>query len=278
MMYKTLISTEQLLENIGHADWVIVDCRFDLMKPDSGREKFQQAHIKGAVFADVHDDLSGPPVTDHGRHPLPTEQALNALFSSLGIQSSSQVVVYDDMGGAFAARLWWLLRYMGHEAVALLDGGWQAWQEEGLPTGDTAEKVSESDFQGSIQSDWLVTLANIDSAGQLVDSRDPARYRGELEPIDKAAGHIPGAINHFWKNNLTEDNRFKSASELRDYFQKRLNIESSEAVFYCGSGVTACHNLLAVAHAGLPAPRLYAGSWSEWCSDGKRPVATGDEP
>ncbi len=277
MMFKTLINTEQLLAHLEHSDWVIVDCRFDLMEPDAGRKQYQQAHVKGALFADVHDDLSGPPVTDHGRHPLPSEELLNSLFSNLGIRSNSQVVVYDDVGGSFAARLWWLLRYMGHEAVALLDGGWQAWQREAQPTASGIEKIEVSHYQGAAQTQCLVTLANLDSARQLIDSRDPQRYRGEVEPIDKAAGHIPGAINHFWKENLAEEHYFKTAEELRSQFQELMIVESRDTVFYCGSGVTACHNLLAVSHAGLDMPRLYAGSWSEWCSDEKRPVATGDE-
>ncbi len=276
-MFKTIISSEQLLKRLEDNNLVIVDCRYDLMEPDAGKQQYHEAHIKGAVFADVHDDLSGPPLTDNGRHPLPSSEALNQLFSSLGISNNSQVVVYDSVGGSFAARLWWLLRYMGHEDVALLDGGWPNWQKTGFPIASAAETRQQIDFMGTVHSEWLVTLDNVNGAKLLIDSRDPARYRGESEPIDKQAGHIPGALNHFWKNNLTEQGLFRSEQQLKADFRPLFGQHAStDAVFYCGSGVTACHNLLAVAHSGLEPPRLYAGSWSEWCSDPVRPVATGN--
>lgn len=276
-MYTTLISVDQLDSILNHESLVIVDCRYDLMNHTAGKQQYDSGHILHARFADVHDDLSGPPVTDSGRHPLPSEDALNELFSRLGIQQRSQVVVYDASSGAFAARLWWLLRYMGHESVALLDGGWPAWYNQGLPVSDEIPTVAASRYQGKANADWLVTLNSVEQAKLLIDSREPARYRGEVEPIDKRAGHIPGAWNHFWKNNLTDDGKFYDPIKLRSSFIELFGEHPcQDIVFYCGSGVTACHNLLAVQHAGLGAARLYAGSWSEWCSDPDRAIATDD--
>ncbi len=277
-IFRTLIQKQELVKHIDSPDWVIVDCSYDLTDKNAGRDTYLKAHIKGAVFADVHDDLSGPPVTDHGRHPLPAKAALNKLFSRLGIRHDSQVIVYDNACACYAGRLWWMLRYMGHEACAVLDGGWQGWQQSGLPTASGEETRTQTQFLGEPKSDWLVTVEHVLGSGLLIDSRDPERYRGEVEPLDKVAGHIPGAINRFWKNNLQSNGLFKDSVQLRKEFKASLgNTEMGETVFYCGSGVTACHNLLAVAHAGFDAPRLYAGSWSEWCSDPDRPVATGDE-
>lgn len=277
-VFTTLIDNKQLAKYLDSSNWVIVDCSYDLADKNAGRDAYLKSHIKGAVYADVHDDLSGPPVTDHGRHPLPTKDALNQLFSRLGINHDSQVVVYDNACGCFAGRLWWLLRYMGHEATAVLDGGWQHWQQSGLASTSGEESNAKTQFQGEVNADWLVTVDRVPGSELLIDSRDPERYRGEVEPLDKVAGHIPGAINRFWKNNLDVHGLFKEPVQLRKEFESDLgDTEMSESVFYCGSGVTACHNLLAVAHAGFDAPRLYAGSWSEWCSDPDRPVATGDE-
>lgn len=278
-MFNTLINCEALAENIDNPDWVIVDCRYDLASPAAGRKAWLSGHIPGAVFADVHDDLSGPPLTDSGRHPLPAEEQLQSLFRRLGINNNSQVVVYDDSGGAFAGRLWWLLRYMGHRTVALLDGGWSAWLAA-MGTGKSGqEQNAPGSFTGTARREWLVTVDEVPAVSLLVDSRDTARYRGEEEPVDKVAGHIPGALNRPWKTNLDEGGCFKPAVELHDEFRQLLQgQEPSSAVFYCGSGVTACHNLLAAVHAGYPMPRLYAGSWSEWCSDPSRPVARGEAP
>ena len=278
-MYTSIINANIVHENINHPDWVIVDCRYDLMDASYGRNAYLKSHIPGAVYADLHDDLSGPPVTDHGRHPLPTADQLNALFKRLGISANTQVVAYDHVSGSFAARLWWLLRYMGHDAVAVLDGGWQAWLEADLPVQSGEQANNPGDFQGNARTEWLVTVDQVPAASLLVDSRDPVRYRGESEPLDKAAGHIPGAINHFWKDNLDSRGYFRDSKQILKEFQGFLaDFTPSETVFYCGSGVTACHNLLAAAHAGLPAPRLYAGSWSDWCSVPERQVVTGDEP
>lgn len=275
-MFDTLITTDELSEHLGNPGRVIVDCRYDLFKPEAGRKAYREAHIPGAVYADLHDDLSGPPITDTGRHPLPSAEALTGLFNRLGIESGTQVVAYDASGGSFAARLWWLLKYMGHETVAVLDGGWQAWEAGNGHTSDGDEANPAGGFRGQPRSDWLVLLPQVPDEAFLVDSRDPARYRGEKEPVDPAAGHIPGAFNRFWQANLKEDGTFKLPGALRDEFRELYKEAGSDhPVFYCGSGVTACHNLLAVEHAGLDPARLYAGSWSEWCSDPARPVATG---
>ncbi|MEE9552163.1 MAG: sulfurtransferase [Gammaproteobacteria bacterium] len=276
-MYKTLINSQALHDHLNDPNIIIVDCRYDLSDKDKGKNLYLELHIPGAVFADLHDDLSGPPATDHGRHPLPTVEALEALFVRLGISNDSQVIVYDNAYGSFAGRLWWMLRYMGHEVVAILDGGWHAWLQSGLSTSPGEENNDPGDFQGQPRSEWLVTIDQVPDAEMLIDSRDPARYRGETEPLDRVAGHIPGAMNHFWKGNLEENGLFKDPGQLHEEFQALLGATMSQnAVFYCGSGVTACHNLLAAAHAGLEAPRLYVGSWSEWCADPERPIATGE--
>jgi thiosulfate/3-mercaptopyruvate sulfurtransferase len=278
-MYKTIIGVGSVKENLNHPDWVIVDCRFDLSDKDAGKKSYLEAHIPGAVFADLHDDLSGPPITDHGRHPLPSVKHLKKLFEHLGISNQSQVITYDNVSGSFAARLWWLLHYMGHENVAVVDGGWALWLQAGFQIHSGKEKNPPGKFQGQVRTDWLITADMVPTVSLLVDSRDPARYRGELEPIDRIAGHIPGAINHFWKDNLTAAGLFKDNASLRKEFLEFLDgVNPGDAVFYCGSGVTACHNLLAAACAGLPPSGLYAGSWSDWCSDSGRPVVTGDIP
>lgn len=276
-MYTSLINAGTLQSGMEDS-WVIVDCRFDLTDSDAGRQAYAAGHIPGAVYAHLSSDLSGPPVTDHGRHPMPTPDALKALFGRLGISNDTQVIVYDDMCGAFAGRLWWMLRYMGHESVAVLNGGYPAWQKAGYEVETAVNEPVPASFDGEARSDWLIQVAEVPVQANLFDSRDPARYRGEMEPLDPAAGHIPGARNYFWKNNIDESGCFRPADDLREQLLTLLNgVEPEQSVFYCGSGVTACHNLLAMAYAGLGAPKLYAGSWSEWSSDPARPVATGEE-
>jgi len=277
-MYQTLIDCEALSRRLGDPAWVVVDCRFDLADTGRGRKEYLESHIPGAVYAHLDQDLSGPPIIAGGRHPLPAAEALIAPFSHLGIDAGKQVVAYDDASGSLAAaRLWWLLRYMGHEAVAVLDGGWSAWQDAGRPVRSDVETNSPAAFHGQPRNERVVLVHEVFKLPLLIDSRDPARYRGEVEPVDPVAGHIPGAINHFWKWNLDANGRFLNSGQLREKFLSIFkDTQAGDAVFYCGSGVTACHNLLAVAHAGLPLPRLYAGSWSEWCSGPTRPVATGE--
>jgi thiosulfate/3-mercaptopyruvate sulfurtransferase len=278
-MYQTIISAEELSAKLKEQDWVVIDCRYDLADMSSGYRSYLDEHIVGAIYADIHNDLSGEPLTDHGRHPLPGADKLRKVFSSFGISQDKQVVVYDASSGAFAARLWWLLRYMGHEAVAVLDGGWQAWQTAKLETA-TGEAIGSVEiFTGEPIRDWLVIMDEVAEMPLLVDSRDAERYRGDIEPIDPLAGHIPGAINHCWKENLGENGYFLDSEQLKQQFsQIYADTPAEQVVFYCGSGVSACHNLLAVAHAGLAPAKLYAGSWSEWCRQDDCPLAIGAAP
>jgi len=274
LIYATLIPPAVLLPSLTQPDWVVVDCRFSLSDTTAGRRAYLESHIPGAVYAHLDDDLSNPPTTDRGRHPLPPPDHLIALFSRLGISANTQVVVYDDARGMVASRLWWMLRYMGHEAVAVLDGGWQAWVAEGLPTRAGEEQNERASFSGSPRHDWLVTLEMLPDQVLLVDSRDGARYRGEIETIDPYAGHIPGAVNYFYGLNVDEDGRFLAGEQVKQQLEAVLgDTRPQEAVFYCGSGVSACVNLLGLKHAGLPDGKLYVGSWSEWCTDPTRPRA-----
>lgn len=275
--FTTLVSVEDLAARLADPAWVVVDTRFDLLDVGRGRRDYLEGHVPGAVYAHLDADLSGPPVTDHGRHPLPTPAAMCDAFGRLGIGNASQVVAYDQAGGVTAARLWWMLRYMGHEAVAVLDGGWKAWRAASLPV-DTGEVAREPEaFAGSPRRDWLVTVDEVPEAALLVDARDPARFRGENEPIDPVAGHVPGAVNRFVRSNLDDAGRFLPAEAVGEGLREVFGgVAPGETVHYCGSGVSACHNLLAMAHAGLEPGRLYVGSWSEWSSDPARPVATGN--
>jgi thiosulfate/3-mercaptopyruvate sulfurtransferase len=274
-MYTTLIDVEALAALAGP---VIVDCRFSLADPARGEADYATAHIPGAVHAHLDRDLSGPPTTDHGRHPLPPPARMCEVFGALGIAPGVQVVVYDDANGMIAARLWWMLRYMGHDAVAVLDGGWQAWCRAGRATEAGARVAHPARFDGQPRRARLRTLDELDPARErLVDARDPARFRGEVEPIDRRAGHIPGARNHAFPRNLDSGGRFLAPDLLRDAFTDSLGtLPDGATVHYCGSGVSACHNVLAQVHAGLPEPRLYCGSWSEWSLEPQRPAATGE--
>ncbi len=244
----------------------------------AGRAAYEQEHIPGAVYAHLDDDLSGPPLTDSGRHPLPSPDALKALFGRLGITNQkTQVVAYDDAGGMIASRLWWMLRYMGHHQVAVLNGGWQAWQAAEYLTADGTNVNQKATFEGQPQQEWLITVDQVPTLPLLIDSRDAPRYRGEMEPIDPQAGHIPGAVNFPFKQVLDEQGKFLSSEELQKKFKALPQTAApDETTFYCGSGVSACVNLLALQHAGLGHGRLYVGSWSEWSSDPSREIATGD--
>lgn len=274
MSYATLISPVTLNQHRQRPDWVLVDCRFSLSDAAAGYHAYLNSHIPGAIYAHLDNDLSHPPTTDHGRHPLPSPEQLITLFSRLGIAANKQVVVYDDVNGAFAARLWWMLRYMGHEAVAVLEGGWPAWVAAALPTHTGEESPTPALFTGQPRREWLVTLDEVPHQPLLVDSRDAARYRGEMETIDPVAGHIPGAVNYHFGRNMTADGQFLPPEQVREQLLQVLGeTRPQQAVFYCGSGVSACLNLLALKHAGLPDGKLYVGSWSEWCADPSRPVA-----
>lgn len=272
-MYDTLIDASELRTELGAPDWVIVDCRFDLGAPESGRANWLEGHIPGAAYVHLDADLSGPPSTDRGRHPLPPPERLVALFSALGIGRGCQVVAYDDAGGPFAARLWWMLRYMGHREVAVLDGGWQAWVAIGGTVAAGEETPRRRAFEGAPRRDRLVLIDDITAGTTLLDARETARFNGDVEPIDPVAGHIPGAANHPWQANLDDNGRFHGAATLASRLSDALEHQAdAETTHYCGSGVSACHNVLAQCAAGLPEPRLYVGSWSEWCRMGRGAV------
>lgn len=273
-----LIQVAELAATLGREELVLVDCRFDLQATAAGHEAYLEAHICGASYAHLDRCLSGPPSTDNGRHPLPSPARLCSLFGALGIDGGREVVAYDDTGGMVAARLWWMLRYMGHLQVAVLDGGWQAWVNAGGATAQGEERPQARQFKGSPRRDRLVTLDEVAGAGQLIDARAAPRYRGEVEPLDKYPGHIPGAWNHCWQGNLGADGRMATPEVLTRQWQHSLgSLPDETSVHYCGSGVSACHNVLAQVAAGLPEPRLYCGSWSEWCRDSGRPRAIGGE-
>ncbi|MEQ8660343.1 MAG: sulfurtransferase [Gammaproteobacteria bacterium] len=273
-VYDTLIDVATLAAQRGDARFVIVDCRFDLADPAAGRARWLAGHVPGAVYAHLDDDLSGPPTTDHGRHPLPPPARLADVFGALGIDATRQVVAYDDAGGMIAARLWWMLRYMGHAAAAVLDGGWAAWEAAGQPVARGAEQAVARRFTGRPRTDRLVRRADIvPQTTALLDAREGARYRGEVEPIDPRAGHIPGARNHCWRDNLDDAGHFLPPPLLAARLASALGASPDAALtHYCGSGVSACHNVLAQVVAGLPEPRLYVGSWSEWCRDAREPA------
>ncbi len=281
MPYDTLITAEALHAHLQDPDWVVVDCRFNLANHAQGRQDYIQEHIPGAVYAHLDDDLSGPIVKGvTGRHPLPSVEQAAAVFAALGIGAGAQVVTYDDRGGMSSGRLWWMLRWLGHDAVAVLDGGWQAWQAAGYPTRSGEETQLPSDFTPQPRADFAVDAAAVqqlrtDPAYKVVDSRAADRYRGENETMDPVGGHIPGALSGPFADNLGADGRFKSPGELRARFEVLLgDTPAGQTIFYCGSGVSAAHNILALAHAGLGDARLYPGSWSEWITDPARPVAT----
>lgn len=260
-----------------------MDCRFKLEDVEAGRRAYLAAHIPGAVYAHLDDDLSGPKTGHNGRHPLPEAEAMRRTFGAWGIAENTHVVAYDDMSGALGgARLWWLLRYMGHDRAAVLDGGWRAWLAAGGPTRAGAETRPPADFVGSPRREMIRTADDVAALAQLtdwavIDSRAAARYRGETELIDRVAGHIPGARHFFWQENIDGEGKLLPPEQLRARFEKLLSgVAPEHAVFYCGSGVTAALNLLAIEAAGLRGAKLYPGSWSEWSSDPARPVAAGD--
>ncbi|MCY4210465.1 MAG: sulfurtransferase [Gammaproteobacteria bacterium] len=279
-MYNTLIDAQTLALHRAAPDWLVVDCQYDLTDKSAGYQRYLTEHVPGAVYADLQRDLSSPhPVTDRGRHPMPSVAQLERQLSALGVSNHKQVVAYDNAGGAFAARLWWLLNYAGHERVAVLDGGLQAWQQAGYATAATETQVTDGRFTATLNSGRLVQLQEVHAVPRLVDSREAPRYAGAAEPIDPVAGHIPGAWNRPWKDNLDAQGKFQSPQRLWQAFAGLYaDVAALDVTFYCGSGVSACHNLLAAVHAGYPLPRLYAGSWSEWCADPARPVAVGCEP
>lgn len=283
MEYETLISVEELRGLLeGDNPVLVLDCEFDLAAPEKGRQIYAAGHLPGARYAHLDDDLADKPDGTNGRHPLPDREAFAVWLRRLGLNGGQQVVAYDSNGGAWAARAWWLLRWMGHRQVAVLDGGKPAWVAAGLPIEtDMPLQPAAGDFSaGQPLVGAPVTaaevLANIDGVeAQVLDARDPSRFRGDPNPLDPVAGHIPSARNRFFRDNLGSDGRFRSAGELAAEFTALL--QGKPAVLQCGSGVTACHNALAMEIAGLPGGRLYPGSWSEWISGPTRPVAKGED-
>jgi thiosulfate/3-mercaptopyruvate sulfurtransferase len=277
-MFTTLIDDQTVFKHLDDPNWVIVDCRFDFADTDAGRLAYETGHIPGAVYAHLDNDLSNPPITDNGRHPLPPADVLRDRFGRLGITDGKQVVAYDSANGGIASRLWWLLRYMGHESVAVLDGGWAAWQTANFPIKGGVEKQTAVLFTGEPHTHWLVLANDVLSVPLLIDSRAAPRYRGEVEPLDPVAGHIPGACNYFYQRNWGENGRYLPPKQLSDQLSAVIgDVNPDDVVFYCGSGVTACVNLLALAHSGLGNGRLYAGSWSDWCRDSTKPIALGND-
>jgi thiosulfate/3-mercaptopyruvate sulfurtransferase len=276
MRFTTLVDPETLANLLGSNRVAVVDCRFELANPESGEAAYQVAHIPGAVFAHLDRDLSGPKTGTNGRHPLPSPEALTATLGRLGIDTETQVIAYDQDSGMFASRLWWLLRWLGHDAVAVLDGGFARWTNEGRPTASGVETRQLRTFTGEVRPEMTVSAREVGSGGlRIVDARAPERFRGDIEPIDPVAGHIPGAVNYFYMQNLA-DGRFRTPGELKAAWKETIGgARPEEVVSYCGSGVTACHNILALEHAGIHGTKLYPGSWSEWVADPGRPVERG---
>jgi thiosulfate/3-mercaptopyruvate sulfurtransferase len=282
MDYTTLIDTDALSRNLHEPDWIVFDCRFDLADPDAGERNYLKAHIPGARYAHLEHELSSPVRPHTGRHPLPDPERFMRWLGRMGVDQRTQVVAYDASGGAFAARLWWLLGWVGHVRRAVLDGGWLKWWRESRPASAEVPPPQPRRFFGKLDPNCYVSTADVAAlvrgrlSGRLIDARDPKRFAGVEEPIDAVAGHVPGAVNVAYRDNLDESGQFRPPARLRARFKHAIEDDGpSAAIHMCGSGVTACHNVLAMAVAGLPGARLYAGSWSEWIRDPVRPVATG---
>jgi thiosulfate/3-mercaptopyruvate sulfurtransferase len=287
--FKTIIDVDSLKALIGRPDVAVLDCRFDLAAPDAGKQAFLRQHIPTARYADLSQDLSAPVSARSGRHPLPQPERIASRLSELGLSDASQVVAYDDANGSIAARAWWLLRWLGHDRVAVLDGGFKAWVAGGgtLESGEPSAKPGAEPARAPlgltprVQPSAVVSTEQLIEAlkgrqNLLVDARAAERFAGAVEPLDSVAGHVPGAVNHPFSANLGADGHFLPPAELERRWQERLaGIPPRNLIAMCGSGVTACHNLLALELASLKGAKLYAGSWSEWIRDPKRPVARG---
>lgn len=282
-MFDTIVAPTTLQRYLGDASWVAVDCRFNLQDREAGRRAYDAGHIPGAFYADLERDLAGAKTGSNGRHPLPDPQAFAALLQTFGVEDTTQVVAYDDGGDMYAARLWFLCRWIGHDRAAVLDGGMAAWRDAGYSVSHApalARSAAPALLSIDLRPDLVARMSEVSSqlsssAMQIVDARSGERFRGESEPLDRAAGHIPGARNRWYKENYDEHGRFKSPERLRSEFARFGAPEN--IVNQCGSGVSASVNALAMEIAGLHNARLYAGSWSEWSSDPSRPVETGPE-
>lgn len=279
------MTVRDLLDRLTDPQVAVFDCRFLLDAPGACRHEYLHAHIPGAAYVHLDHDLSATPTGRNGRHPLPEPAAIESLFGRLGISNDVDVVGYDSAGGGLAAsRLWWMLRYLGHDRVSILDGGWPAWLKAGGPTRSAAEVRGPAAFRGRLRRDLALDADAVAEAAAsrdwiVLDVRGPTRYRGEEEPIDPVAGHIPGARNRYWMESLTPDGHLRPPADLRAEFDRLLGgVVPDHVICYCGSGVTSAHTILAMERSGLPGARLYSGSWSEWCSDPARPVARGTEP
>ena len=278
-MHSSLISTQIAQDHLDNPEWCFFDCRYELTAPEKKKEEYSLSHIPGAVYVDMNKDLAATHVAGKtGRHPLPSVDNLALKFSAMGIDNSIQVAVYDDAGGSHAARFWWILRWLGHDAVTVIDGGWSSWIKEERPVSSEILIPVAKKFIALPRINWTVTADEIIKDFNkpetcVLDARSGQRFRGENEKLDPVAGHIPGALSAPFTDNLNENGNWKSKSELRQKFEKLLKgSPAEEAVSYCGSGITACHNILAIYHAGLGESRLYPGSWSEWITNPDRPV------
>ncbi|MHB8665998.1 MAG: sulfurtransferase [Burkholderiales bacterium] len=278
MKFTTIVSPQQLAQHLHDPQWIIFDCRFALTRPDSGRQAYAKGHLPGARYAHLSEDLSGAMTPSSGRHPLPDPGVLMHKLGLWGVDHSKQVVVYDDSFGSMAARLWWLLRWLGHDAVALLDGGFPAWQKLGGALSADTPRIPPARFQSTADDGlWVdsnTVLGALQRKGLIVDARPEDRFLGLFEPFDRVAGHIPGSLNSPFEDNLDMRGNFLKAEELRARYESLLRgAAPGDVIHMCGSGVTACHNLLALEIAGLAGGKLYAGSWSEWITDASRPIA-----
>lgn len=279
-MHRNIVQLEWLAQRLGDPEVVVADCRFTLGKPNEGREAYQSGHIPGAVFFDLEEDMSGSVGEHGGRHPLPDLGPFTQKLGRNGIGGDTIVVAYDDQGGTVAARLWWMLQFLGHDRVYVLDRGFSGWETAGYPVTTDVPEPHQRAFTGKVRTDMLVCMEDVKAASirpgvALIDSREEGRYKGLFEPIDPIAGHIPGALNYFWKDNLQEDGAWKMREALRQRFDGLSGAE--EIVVYCGSGVSACPNVLALQEAGFNNMKLYAGSWSDWITYPENLIATDEE-
>ena len=282
MKYQTIISVEDLNKNLNTQDWLIFDCRFILKDPEGGLKKFNQGHIPGAQFADMDKDLASPMTSTSGRHPLPNPDEFINKLQSWGVNNTSQIICYDDMSGAFAARMWWLLKWLGYNDVAVLDGGIDKWTANNLTLETDTQQKAAGSFSGQANNDMWVDVEFVqkelaENNITLLDARSAERFTAKDTKTDPVAGHVPGAMSYPFAENLSKQGVFLPLEELQKRFAPMLSSsEKKEVINMCGSGVTACHNLLAMSIAELPMTRLFVGSWSEWIKDKSRPVATGD--
>ncbi len=280
MEYKTILSPETLYSNLDNPNWAVLDCRFYLEEPERGHHEYLESHILGAIYVHLDKDLSGEIIPGKtGRHPLPDSQIFAERLSDWGIDNLSQVIAYDNNGGALAARLWWMMRWLGHERAAVLNGGWGAWCSKDYPLESGKVTREKTEFKAVEHPELIADIELVDQIRDddnfiLLDARSPDRFWGLVEPIDQRAGHIPGAVSAPYENNLAQDGYFLSAADLRVRFDNLLEgVPPSQVVVYCGSGVTSNHNILAMVEAGFEMPLLYPGSWSEWITDPARPIA-----